>query len=203
MRGTPFVYQGEELAMTNYPFRNPEDHKDIEAVNFYRSVLESGGDDAAAMAGLAKISRDNARTPMQWDASPNAGFTTADPWLPVNPNYTWLNAAAQTNTAGTVFAHYQTLIRLRHELPILADGDFTPLMDDDPQIWAYTRTSPQERLLVIANCGRDPRTVEFSREWTAAVLLLGNLADTSATSPSSSLDLAGWDARIYSLMDPQ
>ena len=79
---------------------------------------------------------------MQWDAGPNAGFTAGDPWLPVNPNYTWLNAAAQIDHPDTVFAHYQALIRLRHELPVLVDGDFTPLMADDPQIWAYTRTSP-------------------------------------------------------------
>ena len=198
MRGTPFVYQGEELGMTNYPFRVAQDHKDIEAVNYYKNVLEQGGDEGAALAGLAKISRDNARTPMQWDAGPNAGFTTADPWLPVNPNYTWLNAAAQIEATDTVFAHYQALIRLRHELPILVDGAFTPLMAEDPQIWAYTRTTPNGKLLVIANCGRDPRTVEIGRDWIAADLLLGNLPDTPATSASTSLDLAGWDARIYS-----
>jgi oligo-1,6-glucosidase len=197
MRGTPFVYQGEELGTTNYPFRNPQDHKDLEAVNYYKNVLELGLDEGAALAGLAKISRDNARTPMQWDAGPNAGFTTGDPWLPVNPNHTWLNAAAQIDGSDSVFAHYQALIRLRHELPILVDGDFTPLMAEDPQIWAYTRTTPNSRLLVIANCGRDPRTVEIGREWIAADLLLGNLPETPATSMSSSLDLAGWDARIY------
>ena len=114
--------------MTNYPFRNPQDHKDVEAVNYYNQVVESGGDEVAALAGLAKVSRDNARTPMQWDAGPNAGFTSADPWLPVNRNYTWLNAAAQIDAADSVFAHYQALIRLRHESTILVDGDFTPLM---------------------------------------------------------------------------
>jgi oligo-1,6-glucosidase len=198
MRGTPFVYQGEELGMTNFPFLIPQDHKDIEAINYYKSVLELGGDEGAALAGLAKISRDNARTPMQWDARPNAGFSTGHPWLPVNPNYTWLNAAAQIGTADSVFAHYQALIRLRHKLPVLADGDFTPLMADDPQIWAYVRTTPSSRLLVIANCGREPRTVDIGREWIGAELLLGNLPETPATSTSATLDLAGWDARIYS-----
>jgi oligo-1,6-glucosidase len=197
MRGTPFVYQGEELGMTNYPFRIPQDHKDVEAVNYYTSVLELGGNETAALAGLAKISRDNARTPMQWDAGRNAGFTTGDPWLQVNPNHTWLNAAAQIDSTDSVFAYYQTLIRLRHELPILVEGDFTPLMAGDPQIWAYTRTTPNMKLLVIANCGRDPRTVEIGREWTAADLVLANLPDTPAASTSSSLDLTGWDARIY------
>jgi len=201
MRGTPYIYQGEELGMTNYPFRFAEDYQDLEAVNYYTSVVELGIDEAAALAGLAKISRDNARTPMQWDAGPNAGFSTGDPWLPVNPNHIWLNAAAQTDAPDSVFAHYQALIRLRHESPLLVDGDFTPLMAEDPQIWAYTRTTAIRRLLVIANCGRDPRTVEIGPEWIAADLLLGNLPDTPAkltSSPSGSLDLAGWDARIYS-----
>jgi oligo-1,6-glucosidase len=198
MRGTPFVYQGEELGMTNYPFRTPQDHEDLEAVNYYRSVVAAGGDEVAALAGMAKISRDNARTPMQWDAGPNAGFTTGDPWLPVNPNYTWLNAAAQLDATDSVFAHYQTLIRLRHELPILVDGDFTPLMEDDPQLWAYTRTTADRRLLVIANCGRAPRTVDVGGVWASAELVLGNLPDTLPSTGSTVLDLAGWDARIYS-----
>ena len=161
-------------------------------------MRELGGDEGAAMAGLAKISRDNARTPMQWDAGPNAGITTGNPWLPVNPNFTRLNAAAQTDAPDTVFAHYQALIRLRHELPILVEGDFTPLMAEDPQIWAYVRTTPSRRLLVIANCGRDSRTVDIGLEWMAVDLLLGNLPDTPATSTSTSLCLAGGDARIYS-----
>jgi oligo-1,6-glucosidase len=199
MRGTPFVYQGEELGMTNYPFRDPQDHKDLEAVNFYNDVVATGGDTSAALAGMAKISRDNARTPMQWDAGPNAGFTAGTPWLPVNPNHTWLNAEGQVGSPTTVFAHYQTLIRLRHDLPILVDGDFAALMEDDPQVWAYTRSTSNERLLVIANCGREPRTVEVGLEWIAAELVLANLPDTPATATSTSLDLAGWDARIYSV----
>ena len=199
MRGTPFVYQGEELGMTNFSFRDLQDHKDVEAVNYHSSVLALSGDEQSALAGMAKMSRDNARTPMQWDAGPHAGFTTGDPWLPVNPNHTWLNAAAQMATADSVFAHYRALIRLRHELPVLADGDFTPLMADDPHIWAYTRTAAGRRLLVIANCSRVPRTVEIGREWVSAELLLANLPGTPAGSPPTALDLLGWDARIYSI----
>jgi oligo-1,6-glucosidase len=195
MRGTPFVYQGEELGMTNFPFRNIHEHKDLEAVNYFHGVVDAGGDEAAALAGLAKISRDNARTPMQWDAGPNAGFTTGAPWLPVNPNHSWLNAQAQIEAPDSVFAHYRALIRLRHELPIFVDGEFAPLMADDPQIWAYTRTTPEATLLVVANCGREPRTIDVGPEWLSAELLLGNLPDTAAT--LTSLDLAGWDARIY------
>ncbi|MDV3125285.1 alpha-glucosidase [Mycobacterium sp. 21AC1] len=197
MRGTPFVYQGEELGMTNYPFRNLQDHKDLEAVNYYNDVVDLGGDTAAALAGLAKMSRDNARTPMQWDGGPGTGFSTGEPWLPVNPNHSWLNAETQTGAADSVLAHYRALIRLRHELAVFAEGDFTPLTEDDPQIWAYTRATADSRLLVIANCSRDPRTVDIGPDWISAELLLGNLPGTPAA--SASLDLLGWDARIYSV----
>ncbi|MGB8405258.1 MAG: alpha-glucosidase [Mycobacterium sp.] len=199
MRGTPFVYQGEELGMTNYPFRNPQDHKDLEAVNYYNEVVERGGDAAAALAGLAKMSRDNARTPMQWDGGPGAGFTSGPPWLPVNPNHSWLNAEAQTGATDSVLAHYRALIRLRHELAVFADGDFTPLMEQDAQIWAYTRAAADRRLLVVANCARTPRTVDVGLEWISAELLLGNLPGTPTTLTSTPLDLLGWDARIYSV----
>jgi oligo-1,6-glucosidase len=198
MRGTPFLYQGEELGMTNYPFRTAQEYRDIEAVNYLRTVLELGNDEAVALAGVAEVSRDNARTPMQWSAERNAGFSDGDPWLPVNPNHVWLNAENQVDSADSVFAHYQALIRLRHESAVLIDGDFTPLMAEDPQVWAYTRTTPTAKLLVIANCGRDGRTVDVGRDWTAAELLLGNMPGTPVTTMSSSLELAGWDARIYS-----
>jgi oligo-1,6-glucosidase len=197
MRGTPFVYQGEELGMTNYPFRSPQEFKDLEAVNFYAHVVEHGGDEVAAMAGLAKIGRDNARTPMQWDAGPNGGFTSGAPWLPVNPNHTWLNAESQVPAPDSVFAHYRSLIRLRHGLPILRDGVFTPLLEDDPQVWAYTRTSPADQLFVVANCGRTARAIDVDPEWIGARLLVGNLSGAAATITSSSVDLAPWDARMY------
>ncbi|SBS75415.1 Oligo-1,6-glucosidase [uncultured Mycobacterium sp.] len=197
MRGTPFVYQGEELGMTNYPFRGAHDHQDLEAVNYYTSVVELGGDESAALAGLAAMSRDNARTPMQWGPGRNAGFTTGDPRMPVNPNHTWLNAESQLAASDSVFGHYQALIRLRHKVPILVHGDLTPLMAEDPQIWAYTRRTQQGAILVIANCGRQPRTVHIGAEWIGAGLLLGNLPDTPAAPTSAFLQLAGWDARIY------
>ena len=100
---------------------------------------------------------------------------------------------SQIDASDSVFAHYHALIRLRHESAILVDGDFTPMMAEHPQIWAYTRTTPDRKLLVIANCGRGPRTVEVGPEWIGADLLLGNLPGTSATSTSTSVDLAGWD----------
>jgi oligo-1,6-glucosidase len=146
---------------------------------------------------MAHFSRDNARTPMQWDSGSGAGFTTGEPWLAVNPNHSWLNAAAQADDGDSVFAHYRALIGLRHELAVLVDGDFTPLWEEDPRIWAYVRSTAEAALLVVANCGRDRRTVDVGPDWSAAELVLGNLAGTPATIESTALDLGGWDARVY------
>jgi oligo-1,6-glucosidase len=148
------------------------------------------------LTGLAKISRDNARTPMQWDSAAHAGFTTGEPWLPVNPNHTWLNAAAQQDATDSVFAHYRQLIQLRHERPILIDGDFTPLFDDDPHIWAYTRVNDTESLLIIANCGTDPRSVTVDDSWLGAGLVLAN-SPAPESIDSHTIPLDSWDARIY------
>ena len=197
MRGTPFVYQGEELGMTNHRFRDLDDHADIESRNYVNHVVEAGGDQAAALVGLAKMSRDNARTPMQWDSGPCAGFSKSRPWMPVNPNHTWLNAASQIGSPDSVLAHYQALIRLRHRLPILVHGDFTPFMADDPRIWAYTRSTATEQLVVLVNCGREARTIDVDRDWLGAELLLANLPVAPATMTSTELELAPWDARMY------
>ena len=196
MKGTPYIYQGEELGMTNYPFTRGDEHRDPEAANYYATVLELGLDEGAALTGLAKISRDNARTPMQWDSAAHAGFTTGEPWLPVNPNHTWLNAAAQQHATDSVFAHYRQLIQLRHDRPILIDGDFTPLFEDDPHIWAYTRVSDTESLLIIANCGTNPRSVTVDDSWLGASLVLAN-SPAPETIDSHTIPLDSWDARIY------
>ncbi|RYP87093.1 alpha-glucosidase [Nocardioides guangzhouensis] len=198
LRGTPYVYQGEELGMTNFPFASPEQHRDVEAVNYHATVVAAGGDATAALAGMAVMGRDNARTPMQWDASQQAGFTTGLPWIEVNPNHGWLNAAAQVEDPASVFAHYRALIRLRRERPALATGGFAALLEDDPVLWAYTRTGDGERLLVVVNAGREPRDLRLE-EWYGAELLLGNLPGTPATYDGSATTWAGWDARIYAL----
>jgi oligo-1,6-glucosidase len=197
MRGTPYVYQGEELGMTNFPFTSPDQFRDVEAVNHWAEVVASGEDQPAALQAVRAVSRDNARTPMQWDATPSAGFTTGTPWLAVNPNRSWLNVAAQTDDPASVLAHYRALIRLRHELPVFAEGDFAGLLENDPDLWAYVRVADRQRLLVIANCGRTPREVEVGDGWTGARLLLGNLPGTAETLQDDRLRLAAWDARIY------
>jgi oligo-1,6-glucosidase len=197
MRGTPYVYQGEEIGMTNHPFASPDEFRDVEAVNHWADVLASGADQQAALANVRAVSRDNARTPMQWDATPTAGFTTGEPWIAVNPNRTWLNVAAQLDDPDSVLAHYRALVRLRHEVPVFAEGDFAGLLENDPDLWAYVRVADRQRLLVIANCSRTPREVEVGDGWTGARLLLGNLPGTAGVLQEDRIRLAPWDARIY------
>jgi oligo-1,6-glucosidase len=148
---------------------------------------------------MSKVGRDNARTPMQWDATATAGFTTGEPWLPVNPNRSWLNAVAQVGTAGSVFEHYRALIRLRHEHPVFAVGDFTGVLDNDPDVWAYVRTLDRQRLLVVANCSRLPRELELGDGWSGARLLLGSVPGTAERLAQGAVTLAGWESRIYLL----
>src|SRR4051794_25236118 len=122
-RGTPYVYQGEEIGMANYPFAGVGDFRDVESVNHYADAVAAGEPVEAVLASLRAMSRDNARTPVQWDASPSAGFTTGTPWLPVNPDHVEWNAAAQRNDPHSVLAHYRRLIALRHDEPVVALGD--------------------------------------------------------------------------------
>jgi oligo-1,6-glucosidase len=177
MRGTPYVYQGEELGMTNAPFDELDDFRDIESLNYYNaSIAEAGETKIDVLARLAVGSRDNARTPVQWDATRNAGFTDGTPWIEVNPNYTWLNAAAQRNDDRSVLAWYRRLIALRHDEPLLRDGRFELLLPADPRLWVYTRTADGRQLLVAGNCSEVPVTMpeELVSEWAGAEVVLAN-----------------------------
>ena len=152
MRGTPFVYQGEELGMTNIYFKSIEQYKDVEVFNAWRQWVESGRVDAQDMLRwYAKIARDNARTPMQWSAAPNAGFTTGTPWIDVNPNYLSVNADAELADPDSVFHYYRKLIALRHAHDVIVYGDFVPLLEDDPSVYAYRRTLDGQELTVLCN----------------------------------------------------
>jgi oligo-1,6-glucosidase len=154
-RGTPYVYQGEELGMTNAPFAHLEDFRDIESLNHYAEAVHAGQDPQAVLAALRTMGRDNARTPMQWDASPNAGFTSGTPWLAVNPNHREINAQAALADPDSVFHHYRRLIELRHTLAVIALGDFTMLVPDDERVYAFTRRHEGVELLVVANFSGD------------------------------------------------
>lgn len=195
-RGTPYVYQGEELGMTNTPFAEPADFRDIESVNHYRTAVAAGEDPEAVLSALRLRSRDNARTPMQWDASPAAGFTTGEPWIAVNPNHVEINAAAQTGDPDSVFAHYRAVIALRHSEPTVAHGDFTMLLPDDPVVYAFTRRYGATTLLVVANfsAASAAAPVPEKSEWAAAELVLGNYPTGD---PAATLLLRPWEARVY------
>ncbi len=147
-RGTPFVYQGEELGMTNSTWAGVEDFRDIESLNHYAEAVGDGAEPEAVLADLRRVGRDNARTPMQWDASEHAGFTSGTPWLAVNPNHREINAEAARADPDSVFHHYRRLIALRHDEPAVAHGDFAMLLPDDERVYAYLRRHDGVELLV-------------------------------------------------------
>ncbi len=152
MQGTPYIYQGEELGMTNVPFSSLDDFRDIESINAFHEYTENGQTKPEDMMRyLCYKSRDNARTPMQWSAKPGAGFTDGTPWIMVNPNYTKINAEEQMARKDSVFHYYQNLIRLRKEHEIIVYGNYELLLPEDPDLYVYTRTLHPEKLLVICN----------------------------------------------------
>jgi oligo-1,6-glucosidase len=208
-RGTPFVYQGDEIAMTNFPFASIDEFVDIEAHGVYRDAVDAGSDPADVLDGLRRFSRDNARTPMQWDETPGAGFTSATPWLAINPNHAWLNVAAQAGRSGSpVFpgsplAFTRALIALRHTEAALATGAVTVLLPDDAAVYAIERSSPGVRMLVIANLTGEARSWPrgLASDWTTADVLLSNLAagaggDDPAGATLEPGVLQPWEARI-------
>lgn len=151
MKGTPFVYQGEEIGMTNMEFRRIEDFRDIETLGHYAEQMAEGVPLEEFIAGANRNGRDNARTPMQWDATANAGFTEGEPWIAVNPNHVEINVAADRADPEGVFAHYRALIALRKAEPVVVHGRYTPFLEDHPAVFAYTRELDGRRLSVVAN----------------------------------------------------
>ncbi len=182
--------------MTNVPFATAADFLDIESVNYYRLALAGGADAEQILANLRIGSRDNARSPMQWDDGPNAGFTTGKPWSATNPNYAEINAAAAVADDDSVFHHYRRVIELRHTEPAVAHGDFRMLAPDHPTLYAFTRSHEGTELLVLANFSADELdlagAVEGLDDWADSTLLLGNLA--APESPVA--PLRAWEARI-------
>lgn len=179
MQGTPYIYQGEELGMTNYPFETPADFRDIESIHAYEEWCESGEvSHELFWPCIINKSRDNARTPVQWDDSENAGFTTGTPWINVNPNYKEINAKAELADPNSVFHYYQKLIALRKKTPIIVYGKYELLMEDSEQLYVYTRTLQNEKLLVV--CSFTDKEVEFQipEEFENADCLISNLDNT-------------------------
>ena len=174
MQGTPYIYQGEELGMTNVRFADISQYRDIETLGLYRERMAAGYDREDVMASIYARSRDNARTPMQWDDGENAGFTEKEPWIGVNPNYREINAAAQMADPDSVFRFYQRLVALRKEYPVFVDGRFELLFPEDEKIFAYTRTSGRTRLLVLANFSKENASCALPEEWRDAQVLVHN-----------------------------
>lgn len=173
MEGTPYIFQGEELGMTN--IRLPmEKHVDVETLNLYKERIALGYAPADVMDSIDGRSRDNARTPIQWTSGKNAGFTTGTPWMTVNPNYTEINAEAALSDPNSVFYHYQKLIRLRKTYSVIRDGSFTLLLPEDEKIFAYTRDTENEHLLVVCNFTEETLPFAMPAEFRQAELLLTN-----------------------------
>ena len=178
MQGTPYVYQGEELGMTNCPFNTLDNFRDLESINAFHELTEQGKmTEEDMMAAIGYKGRDNARTPMQWDDSAYASFSTANPWIMVNPNYTKINAKDQINREDSVFKYYQKLIKLRHESELIVYGTYDLILDDDKDIYAYIRTLGDEKLIVYCNFSENTREVELPEEFTNGKVLISNYID--------------------------
>mgnify|MGYP001940124976 CR=1 FL=1 len=160
MKGTPYIYQGEEIGMTNMPIKSIDEADDVESINLYHERLEAGYSKDDILESINTKGRDNARTPMQWTNDEHAGFTTDTPWLKVNPNYETINVEADMTATNSIFKTYQTLIQLRKDNPIVINGKFNLLMPDHPSIFAYTRTLGDEEWIVITNISDEPAKTE-------------------------------------------
>ncbi len=174
MQGTPYIYQGEELGMTNVKFADISHYRDIETLNMYKERVEAGYDPEDVMKSIYAKSRDNARTPMQWSSRENAGFTTGTPWIEINPNYREINAEAEQQDPDSVFSWYRTLVHLRKEYPVFVDGAFELLMEEDEQVFAYVRENDGSRMLVCANFTGTPAACPLLDEWKDGEVLVHN-----------------------------
>jgi len=176
MQGTPYIYQGEELGMTNAPFADIGDYRDLETINAYNALVAQ--EQRIAQADMLRYmrlkSRDNSRTPMHWNSGPNAGFSTGTPWIMLNPNYREINAEEQIRRGDSVFSFYQTLIQLRKRLDIITLGSYELLLPDDPALFVYTRRYGQEELLVVCNFSPQERPFTPPERFKEADLLLSN-----------------------------
>ena len=191
MQGTPYIYQGEELGMTNVQY-DIEDYKDCEIINMYHERLEKGYSKDEIMKSIYAKGRDNARTPMQWDDSANAGFTTGTPWIKVNDNYDKINAKSQVNDPDSIFSCYKKLVQLRKDYPVFVDGKFTLLLEDDENIFAYSRKNEEKTMIVVCNFFDKEIPMPLAKECGDMEVLISNYKDTSDMSV-----LRPYEARMY------
>jgi oligo-1,6-glucosidase len=194
MRGTPYYYNGDELGMSNARFGRIEDYRDIATINQYKSLVSKGGDVEAFLEGQKFSSRDNARTPFQWDATANAGFTTGTPWIAVNPNYMTVNRAEEEKDPRSVLNYFRRVVKLRKENPVLVYGKYKLLDKNNPNVYAYTRELNGKKLLILLNFKSVAATVNTGIDWRRAKLLLGNYP-----APPADGKLRPYEALIYQL----
>jgi oligo-1,6-glucosidase len=177
MQGTPYIYQGQELGMTNVSFESIEHYKDIETLNAYKVLRDEHGWDAARiLAGVSARGRDNARTPMHWSGEKNAGFTRGTPWIALNPNYPDINATVAEADPGSVWHHYRDTIALRKALPVVRDGTFTLLEAEHPTLFCYLREDGPTRLLVVGHFSREPGVYALPEAFVGGEVLSNNYA---------------------------
>ena len=196
MKGTPYIYQGEEIGMTNVAFDKLEDYRDIEILNAYHDLVTTRHllSHEEMMRGIHSKGRDNARTPMQWNDQPQAGFTTGTPWIKVNPNYVDINAKKALANTHSIFYYYQKLIALRKSYDIIIDGDYQLLLPDDEHLFVYKRCLDKQELLVICNFTDQPQTVCLNEEMENSILLISN---DEPTAYSKEMTLRPYEARVY------
>ncbi|MDN4526880.1 glycoside hydrolase family 13 protein [Fictibacillus fluitans] len=201
MQGTPYVYQGEEIGMTNVRFETIEEYEDIETLNMYREKVMDGGEDLAQVMNSVYVKgRDNARTPIQWDDSENAGFTEGNPWLKVNPNYKEINAKQAMEDPESIFHFYRRLIQLRKENEIIVYGNYDLLLEEHPHIYAYSRTLGGEKLLVMLNFSDERPVFEMPEEmeFSDHELMISNY-EVHAEESIQTVELKPYEARVYRL----
>ncbi|ELK48973.1 alpha-glucosidase [Halobacillus sp. BAB-2008] len=196
MQGTPYIYQGQEIGMTNFAFPSIEDYDDVAAKNLYQKKKEQGVPHEEIMEILWNTSRDNSRTPMQWSDEPNAGFTTGDPWLQVNPNYQTINVADQENNPASILNHYKNLIRLKKDHDLFTYGTYELIMEDDPHIYAYTRTLHDKTAIVFANLTGSVARVQSSFSLDSSALVLSNM-EVPKHIQAKEFPLKPFEARVY------
>ena len=202
LQGTPYIYQGEEIGMTNVPFKSINDYRDVETLNMYKEMVEEKGVDPDDMLKIFHAkSRDNARTPVQWDSSDQAGFTTGTPWIKVNPNYKEINVALALADPNSVFHYYKKLIQLRKENPIMVYGTYNLILASHEEIYAFTRTLDDDRLLVILNFSENTPEFNLPENITYATsdLLISNYK-VDSSDDIHKITLRPYEARLYRLL---
>lgn len=200
MKGTPYVYQGEEIGMTNIKFTSIQDYRDIEILNFYREQKEEGIPEEKIMESIYVKGRDNSRTPMQWNSNMNAGFTTGSPWIKVNPNYQEINAEQAVATPSSIYHYYRQLIQLRKTHGIIVHGDYHLLLEEHPEIFSYKRTFQNQTLVVICNFYANEPVFEMPEliPFASSELLISNYPIKGAHL-GEILKLSPYEARVYLL----